>query len=428
MILPALLLLGLGTNGPTATPADTATMAYDVAGIRVIQRVNPATDVVSARVYLLGGTRQLTPATEGIEALLLEASAHGTAAYPGDTATLAMARTGSRVMLDPGADWTVFGFVGLAREFRVSWSVLADRLAHPTLSDEAVTRARQELLGAVRRRYAAPDARLRLLAAHARFEGHPYALDPEGTESSLRTITTADLQRYLQQEIVRSRVLVVVSGGVAREEVESALQATLAALPAGSYQWTLPPPAPNLQSRWIVESRALQTNYILGYFVGPSPQSDDYPAFIVATRLLSSEVNDLIRQQLGLSYASYAPFFEQGVPFGGIYATTAKPEVIVPLVQAEIARLTTVPRQPFLLAEFERALVRQNLLEAASSDDQADLLARAELYYGSWRLAGPNMQRIKGVNGTRVMNAAKKYMRGISLAFIGDTARMSGLW
>lgn len=428
MIMRALMLVGLVANGRAPAVPDTVTMAYEVAGVKVIQRVNPATDVVSVRIYLLGGTRQLSPATEGIENLLLEASAHGTAAYPGDTATLAMARTGSRVLLDPGPDWTVFGFVGLAREFRASWSVLADRLTHPTLSDQAVNRARQELLGVARRRYAAPDARLRLLAAQARFEGHPYALDPDGTESSLLKLTAGDLQQYLRDEIVRSRLLLVVVGGVTRDEVESAVQATLAGLPAGGYQWTLPPPAPDVQPRWVVESRALKTNYVLGYFVGPPPQSEEYPAFVVATLLLSSRVNDLIRRQLGLSYASYAPFFEQGVPFGGIYATTAKPELIVPLVQIEARRLATTPRHPVALAEFERAVVRQNLLDAASSDDQADLLARAELYYGSWRVAGPNMQRIKGVNPTRVMNAAKKYMRGMSLAFIGDTARMAGLW
>jgi zinc protease len=439
MIAHTLLLLGLAGRGsildvPATSAAaadtarDTATVAYEVAGIKVIQRLNPATDVVSARIYLLGGTRQLTPATEGIEHLLLEASAHGTTAFPGDSATLAMALTGSRVILDADADWTVFGFVGLAREFRASWTVLADRLMHPALSEEAVNRARRELLGIARRRYTAPDARLQVLAAQARFEGHPYALDPYGTESSLQKLTVADLQRYLQEQMVRSRLLIVVAGGVERAEVESAVQATLASLPAGDYRWTLPPPAPDLQPRWVVESRALETNYILGYFVGPPPQSKDYPSFVVATRLLSSEVNSLIRDKLGLSYASGAPFFEQGVPFSGIYASSAKPELILPLVQTAVAGLAARVHRQQALAGFVAALLRQNLLDGTSSNEQADQLARAELYYGSWRLAGPNVQRLKEVDAYSVQRAAGKYMRAMSLAFIGDTTRMSGRW
>jgi len=426
MIAPALLLLALSGSTPQAT--DTATMAYDAAGVRVIQRVNPATAVVAARLYLLGGTRQLTPATAGIEALLLAASAHGTAAYPGDTAIRAMGRTGSFVLLDPGADWTTFGFVGLAREFTASWTVLADRLMHPTLSDGAVTRAREELLGAAQRRYADPDERIQVLANRARFEGHPYALDPEGTDVSLRALTAADLQRYLHDEIVRSRLLLVVVGGVTRNEVESAVTRTLAGLPAGAYRWTLPPPAPDLQPRWVTEARALPTNYLLGYFVGPPPQAEDYPAFVLATQLLSAKVSELIRQRLGLSYASYAPFIERAVPIGGIYATTTKPEVIVPLVEAEIRLLSTQPFNPYAIAEFERSLLRGRLLGATTSDAQADLLARAELYYGDWRLAGPNLQRIKGVSSARITAAAQKYMRRISMAYIGDTTRMAGSW
>ena len=428
MIAPALALATLVAGGPLREPADTSTVAYDVAGIKVIQRVNTATVVVAVHVYLLGGTHQLTPATAGIETLLLAASAHGTAAYPGDEATRAMARTGSGVLLAPQADWTLFGFVGLASEFTASWSVLADRLMHPVLSDDAIERARQRLLGAADRRYADPDARLELLANHARFEGHPYALDPEGTDSSLRSLTAADLRRYVADAMVRSRLLVVVVGGVDRQTVESAVQRTLAELPAGSYHWTLPPPAPNIQPRWIVESRALPTNYLLGYFVGPPPQSEDYPAFVLATHILSSRVSNLIRLQLGLSYASFAPFIEQAVPIGGIYATTPKPEVIVPLLNTEINALAYKPLNPYAIAEFERALLRSRLLNGTGSDQQADLLARAELYYGDWRLAGPNMQRIKGVSPARIAAAAQKYMRAVCLAYIGDTTRMSGLW
>jgi hypothetical protein len=58
--------------------SDTATERFEVAGVRVILRRNVASDVVAANLYLLGGTQQLTPATAGIEALLLTASERGT--------------------------------------------------------------------------------------------------------------------------------------------------------------------------------------------------------------------------------------------------------------------------------------------------------------------------------------------------------------
>ena len=428
MIVTLCVLLLAAAQAPAQQKPDTVTLAYDASGVQVIQRVNRATDVVAVRLYLLGGTRQLTPATAGIETLLLEASAHGTIAYPGDEATRAMARTGSEVVLEPGADWTVFGFVGLAGEFTPSWTVFADRLMHPTLSDDAVQRAREQLLGDAQARYADPDDRLALLANRARFEGHPYAIDPEGTDSSLRRLTATDLKAYLHDQMVRSRLLLVVVGPVPRDTLEAAIQRTLGSLPAGAYQWTLPPPAPDVTPRWVIEPRALPTDYVLGYFVGPPPRSDEYPAFVVATHLLSARVTELIRLRLGLSYASAVPFIERAVPIGGIYASTTKPAVIVPLVETEINAIAKGPLNPYAIGEFEAGMLRGSLLSAAGSERQADLLARAQLYYGDWRLAGPNMRRIKGVTPGRVSAAAKKYMRSISLAFVGDTARMVGSW
>ena len=110
--LIGLALAGTGASHPRpAQPGpDTLTMSYSVAGLHVIQRVNRATDIVAARLYLLGGTRQLTEATAGIEALLLDASGYGTERYPGEQARRAMARTGSVVQTETEADWSVLGF------------------------------------------------------------------------------------------------------------------------------------------------------------------------------------------------------------------------------------------------------------------------------------------------------------------------------
>ncbi len=104
------LLLAVQTPG-----ADTLTMSYDVSGLHVIQRVNRSTDIVAARLYFLGGTRQIAEATAGIEALWLGATGYGTERYPGDQAWRAMARTGSVVQIETDADWSVFGFTGLAQ-------------------------------------------------------------------------------------------------------------------------------------------------------------------------------------------------------------------------------------------------------------------------------------------------------------------------
>ena len=89
--------------------------AFDVNGLRVILRRNTANDVVAANVYLLGGTQQLTPATQGIEALLLASSERGTKRFPREAVRQLTAALGSVFAIDPSEDWTRFGFTTHSR-------------------------------------------------------------------------------------------------------------------------------------------------------------------------------------------------------------------------------------------------------------------------------------------------------------------------
>jgi len=96
---------------------DSVTISYVAGGVQVVQRPNYANDVVAVHLYLLGGTRQLTPATQGIEALLLRASEYGTMKYPGGASREAWGRTGSEIVIQPTKDWTVYGFMGVRQDF-----------------------------------------------------------------------------------------------------------------------------------------------------------------------------------------------------------------------------------------------------------------------------------------------------------------------
>jgi zinc protease len=96
---------------------DTLTTKFEVSGIPVILRRVTANNVVAANLYLLGGTRQLTPATQGIENFLLEATEHGTAKYPRDVLRGKMALLGSTIAVGPG--WTGRRSA-FARRFRTS--------------------------------------------------------------------------------------------------------------------------------------------------------------------------------------------------------------------------------------------------------------------------------------------------------------------
>ena len=428
-VMPLLLTTTSGPGPhPGAGPADTLTAAYEVAGVRVIQRLSQANDIVAVRLYLLGGTQQVVPHTAGIEALLLRASSQGTAQFPGEEAHRAMDRTGSVVTLDPDVDWTVFGFTGLVADLDAAWRVFADRIVHPTLADDDVAQERTRLLVAARRRYTQPDLRLHAIAMQALFHDHPYALDPAGTEASLAGLTAEDVRTYHREQLVTSRMLLVVVGDVTRAHVESLVTATLGQLPRGTYRWTLPPSVPERKPQWLIQQRPIPTTYMLGLFAGPRPTSRYYWAFRVATALLSSGLNSAIRSERGLSYAAFAPYEESAIPVGGVYASTPKPDKVLPLMVRELQLLGEREYDYFALQRFIDSFSFEYMSDNATAAGQADFLARAELYLGTYKSGADFIKRLHDVSPADIQGVAAQYMTRIQYAYLGDTTRMHGRW
>lgn len=404
-------------------PLDSITTAFTVGGVRVILRPNFATDVVAVNLYLLGGTRQLTSDTQGIEPLLLDVAAFGSAHYPADSSRIAWGRTGSHLVVDAEADWTLYGFRGIKQEFDSSWNIFADRLMHPALAASDVEVVRRKMLASIHRWRDNPDGYVSVLADSAAFSGHPYALDPDGTESSVASLDSAALARYVASQIVTSRMLVVVVGSVSRMDVEAAVARTFGKLPAGNYHWTLPTPAPRRSSSVVFASRPVATNYVRGWFQGPSAADPDYPAFRMATAWLSSRVSNAVREQRGLSYAAGAPMIERGITVGGIYVTTTNPQIVMRLIKAQFDSMRVL--YGYSMRYFSEQFIMDYYAENSSDAAQADFLARAELYRGDYRKATQAMEDLRGVTLGDIRNAADRYFRDIHFAYVGDTNRVT---
>jgi zinc protease len=413
---PLLIAEGLGS--------DTATARFEVAGVRVILRRNTASDVVAANLYLLGGTQQLTPRTAGIEALLLAASERGTRRYSRDALQRAMARAGSVIVIDPEEDWTVFGLRTLRGALDSSWAIFADRLIAPTLDPVDVELVRAQLVAAARQRRDEPDAEVTYLADSLAFAGHPYALASEGTAESLGAMTVAQLRRYHAEQMLTSRMLLVVVGNVDRPTVERLVRATLGRLPSGRYVWMPPRPPPARRAIALVR-RDLPTNYILGYYAGPPASHADYAALRVASAVLSGSLFSEIRSRRNLTYAVDAPFIERAVATGGLYVTTVMPDTTLALMRRELDLLKTELLDRQALQRLVQRFITDYYLRNETNADQATALARAELYEGDYRAATRLVDRLRNVTPEDVRRVAQRYMREFQFAYLGDTTRVS---
>ena len=409
-----------------ATRADSGTTSYEVAGIRVIHRYVTANEVVAANVYLLGGTRQLTPANAGIEQLLLEVSGYGTRRYSRDTLRRRMAALGSAIEVAASVDWTRMGLRATSATFDSTWAMFADRLVAPSLDSSAIELVRAQVHAAVRQRRDDPDALLSYLADSIAYVGHPYSIDPVGTEQSISAVTRSDLVRYHAEQVTTSRMLLVIVGQVDRARVERLVRSTLGTLPRGRYAWTAPP-APTVRGdALVVEHRMLPTNYIMGYFHGPpSSSTRDYYALRVATAVLSGRLFGEIRSRRNLTYAVHSPFYERALSAGGIYVTTVSPDLTMGLIRDEVESLQreVITRQG--LSELVQQFITEYFLSNETNAAQADFLARAHVYQGDYRAGERFVDELRKVDPDDIRRVAQIYLRDARFAYVGDSTKIS---
>ena len=414
---------------PPMSPAimgdDSLTMKFDVSGIPVIMRRVTANNVVAANLYLLGGARQLTPETQGIELMLLEASERGTQKYPRDVLRARMAALGSAIGVSAGADWTSVGLRATTTGLDSTWAILADRIMAPRLELADVEFVREQFATAVAQRKDSPDALLEFLSDSIAFAGHPYALEPTGTEQSYKRITAQQLRQYQNTQMVTSRMMLVVVGNVSRSKVERLVRETIGRLPRGNYAWSLPDPPADLPGAYVVEQRTLPTNYLQGYFHGPKASSSDYAALRLACAVLSGRLFGEVRQRRNLSYSVNAPFVERAFSLGGLYVTTTQPDEVLSIMLQQVKAL----QDGIITAEGLDQLVQQFIvtyfLDNETNADQANMLARAELYQGDFRRASRFVQELRAVTPLDIQRAARTYMRAVRWAYVGDPAKVT---
>jgi zinc protease len=407
-----------------ALALSTLTTSFDASGIHVILRKSTANNVVAVNLYLLGGARQVDAQNAGIEPFLLEVSDRGTTKYPRAVLRRKMSALGSEIVTAPSDDWTMFGIRATKEVLDSTWAIFASRLMEPTLDPADVSLLRTQFLSGVSQRRDDPDALAEFLADSIAFTGHPYAIPVTGTESSISAIDAKALKAYHDNQIVKSRMLLVVVGDVDQAHVEKLVRESLGHLPVGSYKWTSPPRLPENPAAVVIEPRSLPTNYLIGYYSGPLANTDDYQALRIATSVLTGRMFAEIRTRQNLTYDVHAPFVDRAASAGGLYISTASPDTTLKLMRAALTELQEGLLDRDGLERLEQQFLTEYFLDNETNGAQADFLARSQLYRGDYHEADKFVDELRSVTPEAVRRVARRYMRGIRFGYVGDPTKL----
>ena len=411
---------GSSATAMTGAKGEVNTEAFDVDGLRVILRSNPASEVVSAQAFLRGGVSYATPQRAGLELLMLQVAEKQSANYPKENMARELTRLGAGIVGTANADYSTFQLATLKRSFADSMRIFLDALVHPAFTDAELALARERRLTALREAEASPDSTIARMAIENAFAGHPYAADPLGTADVIKAATAKQLADLHRSTVSRSRLLLVVVGNVTRSELEALLRPAIKDLPAGDYKATAPPPQPDAErANSKLAARDLPTVYVTGYFPGPAMAADDYPASEVAMRILSHRLYEEIRTKRNLSYAPFSAIRGGQFTLGQLYVTTPDPNASIRVMRDEVEKMRTALVSDAELKDQLRQLKTFQLTRREASADIAQELGVWDLLGGGWQNGEAYPQKLQEVTPEQVRAAMNRYAHHVDFALLG---------
>ena len=393
---------------------------FEVNGLKVLVKRREGSLSVGVGLFIKGGSRNITAQNAGIEGLTLETSTEASAKFPRARMREELARMGSVIGASSNQDYSVVSLRSTRLHFDRSWEMFTDVALNPAFTKEDFTLLQQRLLSSLRDDNDNPESHLQHLHDRLAYAGHPYMNSMRGTVETVSRLTVEDVRSYHRNIMQTSRLLLVIVGDVDPNKIKGMVTASFGKLARGTYKFE---PLPQLVfDKPVVEitPRALETNYIQGYFTAPAPNSPDIHPMRIASSLLRDRVFQEVRAKRNLSYAPDAFLRTQGANIGGIYVTSDDTNQSVRLMLEEIIRLQQVP----ISKDDIQAVVAQYLTSYYIGQEtniaQAGELAQYELLGGGWRTSLDIIDKLSAVTPEDVQRVSQKYMRNLRFVVLGD--------
>ena len=271
--------------------------------------------IVDLQVIFAGGSGTDPAGREGLALLAGGLLDEGAAGRHADEIAYKFERLGVVYGADVNSDYSSLYLRTLAAPEQLEPALANFRrvMLQPDFPQDAIDRQRKRLLIGIQQKKQSPAALADDAFKVAIYGDHPYAHPEEGTESSLPSITRADLIAWHKRTHVAGNAILAMVADVSRAEAEVMAERVAVDLPAGSAAAPAPPVPVLLQATEVhINFPSTQTHMVVGQPGMKYGDADYFPLLLgnhilggggVVTRLFRE-----IREKHGLSYSAYSYF------------------------------------------------------------------------------------------------------------------------
>ena len=359
----------------------------------------------------------------GLAALTADLLDEGAGDHDGLELSDALARAGSQLDIEVGADATVLALTGLIRRCDRALPLLADVAIRPRFEPAELTRIRDLRLSRLRQLNTLPPALADRAFTQTLYPDHPYGHMPIGTETALERIALGDTQSFHRQHFRASTAVLVGVGDAPHAQLVDWAAAAFHDWPSGGQDGSAarppddPRPVNSQRSVFIDRPASAQSELRVGH-VAAARATADYHALLILNMVLGgqfvSRLNMKLREEKGLTYGARSAFdFRRGRgPFVVQVSvqSNATGEALADIA-AEIADI----RGPRCATDDEVRLARAALTRGYPRGfETAEQIARAVAHLVLYDLPDDYFSqfipRAAAVDASRVTEAAARYL------------------
>lgn len=404
---------------PAAAFAQTSTKEINYEGLKIIFKRTPK-EVVTASLWVKGGTANITEAQQGLEALALNlVMSGGTTTMDKDAFAAQADNLGTSFSAFAGRDYSVLHMTCLKDNWDKSWAMFTDALLNPAMNENEFTVIKGQMIAGAKQQESDPDTYLRKMATDQMFGGTDYAKAPNGTVTTLESLTITDAKKYYTGFLGKKKCFLVVVGNIDENGLLNNIKNSLAKLPAGAEAKkpvfkTITTPNVN------IKDRTLATNYILGTLNAPKYFTADGPLFEFAMNIVYDRYFVELRTKRSLSYAPQAYYDNTTVqqPVTHLYISTIDPKQSLQ-VMTDI--INDIKKNGF--TEKEVRDKKKEYLTNYYMTNEASASLAVQLGFceasGNWRMFDEINNKIDLVKTADLNKAFGKYMNAINWTYLG---------
>ncbi|MDZ8027470.1 MAG: pitrilysin family protein [Nostoc sp. DcaGUA01] len=403
-------------------------------GIVVLVAENPAADIIAARIFMRAGSCHENQEQAGLAHLLSAVMTKGCDGLSSLEIAEKVESVGASLSADAATDYFLLSFKTVTSDFAEILTLAGQILRSPTFPEVQVELERRLALQDIRSQKEQPFTVAYEQMRQVMYQNHPYAMSVLGDETTMSSLTRADLVQYHQTYFRPDNLVISIAGRVTPTDAVALVtklfgdwQVPASALP------TLNLPEIRVEPQVRLKPQQTQQSIVMLGYMGTSVSFPDYaPLKLLCTYLgngLSSRLFVELREKRGLAYEVSAFYSTRLYPASFVvYMGTAPENTTIALegLRTEVDLLSTSEISPSALQAAKNKILGQYALGKQTNGQIAQI-------YGWYEILGLGIdfdikfqELIAAVNAQDAIAAACKYLKEPYVSLVGQEAAING--